>query len=149
MECASDSLIPKFLRLTLDTFWRARIDLCMDGLVQTHTHLSIFRSVIVYMSSWIVFELMDRRYDAHRGLSHAYLSSESVRHVSFLSKQLRDLFVEIMVKIRIPLCVRELRKRLTYLQDEELDSPAEDVQESDELVEGPVDELVEETIDEG
>ena len=27
VECASDSLIPKFLRVTLDTFWRARIDL--------------------------------------------------------------------------------------------------------------------------
>ena len=33
VECASDSLIPKFLRVT-DTFWRARIDLCMHGLVQ-------------------------------------------------------------------------------------------------------------------
>ena len=31
VECASDSLIPKFLRVTLDTFWRARIDLCKHG----------------------------------------------------------------------------------------------------------------------
>ena len=29
VECASDSLITKFLRVTLDTIWRARIDLCM------------------------------------------------------------------------------------------------------------------------
>ena len=34
VECASDSLIPKFLRVALDTFWRARTDLCMHGLLQ-------------------------------------------------------------------------------------------------------------------
>ena len=51
LECASDSLIPEFLRVTLDTFWRARIDLCMHGLVQLQTHLPIFRSVFVNTSS--------------------------------------------------------------------------------------------------
>ena len=51
VECASDSLIPKFLRVTLDTFWRARIDLCMHGLVQPQTQLPILRSVFVYTSS--------------------------------------------------------------------------------------------------
>ena len=35
VECASDSMIPKFLRVTLDTFWRARIDLCMHSLGAT------------------------------------------------------------------------------------------------------------------
>ena len=48
VECASDSVIPKFLRATLDTFWRARIDLCMHSLVQAQTHLLIYRSVFVY-----------------------------------------------------------------------------------------------------
>ena len=110
-ECASDSLIPKFLRVTLDTFWRARIDLCMHGLVQPQTHLPIFRSVFVCTSSRVVFEALDRRCDGHRGLPHAVLTSESVRHVSFLPKQLVDLFVNTMVKARIPLCAREIRKR--------------------------------------
>ena len=100
VECASDSLIPKFLRVTLDTFWRAKIDLCMHGLVQPQTHVPIFRSVFVYTSSRVVFEALDRRC----GLPHAVLTSESVRHVSFLPKQLVDLFVKIMVKTRIPLC---------------------------------------------
>ena len=45
VECASDSVIPKFLRVTLDTFWRARIDLCVHGLVQPQSHLLIYRSV--------------------------------------------------------------------------------------------------------
>ena len=85
VECASDSLIPKFLRVALDTFWRARIDLCMHGLVQPQTHVQIFRSVSVYTSSRVVFEALDRRCDGHRGLPHAVLTSESVRHVSFLS----------------------------------------------------------------
>ena len=84
-KCASDSLIPKFLRVTLDTFWRARIDLCMHGLVQPQTHLPIFRSVFVCT--------LDRRCDGHRGLLHAVVTSESVRHVSFLPKQLVDLFM--------------------------------------------------------
>ena len=59
VDCASDSLIPKFLRVTLDTFWRARIDLCMHGLVQPQTHLLIFRSVFVYTSSRVVFEALN------------------------------------------------------------------------------------------
>ena len=50
VESASDSLIPKFLPVTLDTFWRGRIDLCMHGLVQPQTLLPIFRSVFVYTS---------------------------------------------------------------------------------------------------
>ena len=45
VECTSDSLIPKFLRVMLDTFWRARIELCMHGLVQPQTQLPLFRSV--------------------------------------------------------------------------------------------------------
>ena len=134
VECASDSLIPKFLRVTLDTFWRARIDLCMYGLVQPQTHLPIFRSVFVYTSSRVVFEALDRRCDGHRGLPHAVLTSENVRHVSFLPKQLVDLFVKIMVKTRIPLCAREIRKRC-----EELACPAEDDEQVDERVDEPVD----------
>ena len=87
VECASDSLIPKFLRVTLDTFWGARIDLCMHGLVHPQTHLQIFRSVFVYTSLRMVFEALDRRCDGHRGLPHAVLTSESVRHVSFLPSE--------------------------------------------------------------
>ena len=56
VEGASDSLVPKFMRVTLDTFWRARIDSCMHGLVPPQTHLFIFRSVLVYTSSRVVFE---------------------------------------------------------------------------------------------
>ena len=137
VECASDSLIPKFLHVTLDTFWRARIDLCMHVLVQLQTHLPNFRSVVVYTSSRVVFEALDRRCDGHRGLPHAVLTSESVRHVSFLPKQLVDLFVKIMVKARIPLCAREIRKRC-----EELACPAEDDAQVDELVDEPVDDRV-------
>ena len=87
VECANDSLIPNFLRVTLDTFWRARIDLCMHGLEQPQTHLPIFQSVFVYTSSRVVFEALDRRCDGHRGLPHAVLTSESVRHVSFLPRE--------------------------------------------------------------
>ena len=143
VECASDSLIPKFLRVTLDTFWRPRIDLCMHGLVRPQTHLPIFRSVFVYTSSRVVFQALDRRYDGHRGLPHAVLTSESVRHVSFLPKQLVDLFVKIVVKARIPLCARKIRKRC-----EDLACPAEDDAQVDELVDEPVDERVDEPVDE-
>ena len=143
VECASDSLIPKFLRVT-DTFWRARIDLCMHGLLQPETHLPIFRSVFVYTSSRVVFEALDRRCDGHRGLPHAVLTSESVRHVSFFPKQLVELFVKIMVKAPIPLCAREIRKRC-----EELASPAEDETQVDELFDEPVDDRVDEPVDEG
>ena len=143
VECASDSLIPKFLHVTLDTFWRARIDLCMHGLVQPQTQLPIFRSVFVYTSSRVVFEALDRRCDGHCGLPHAVLTSESVRHVSFLPKQLVDLFVKTVVEARIPLCAREIRKRLTHLQGEEVACPAED----DEPVDDPVDELVDGPVD--
>ena len=83
MACASDSMIPKFLRVTLDTFWKARIDLCMHGLVQPQTHLPILPSVFVYTSSRAVFEALDRRCDGHRGLPHAVLTSESVRQSLF------------------------------------------------------------------
>ena len=134
VECASDSLISKFLRVTLDTFWRARIDLCMHGLVQLQTHLPIFRSVFVYTSSRVVFEALDRRCDGHRGLPHAVLTSESVRHVSFLPKQLVDIFVKIMVKNRNPLSARETRTRC-----EELACPAADEEQVDERVDEPVD----------
>ena len=53
---------------------------------------------------------------------------------SFLPKQLVDLFVEITVKTRIPLCAREIRKR-----SEELACPAEDDEQVDERVDEPVD----------
>ena len=99
-ECASDSLIPKFLRVTLDTFWRARIDLCTHGLVQPQTHLPIFRSFFLSarLLGWCL-KAVDRRCDGHRGLPHAVLTtSESVHHVSFLPKQLVDLIVNTMVE---------------------------------------------------
>ena len=63
VESASDSLIPKFRRVTLDTF-----------LVQPQTHLPIVRSVFVYTSSRVVFEALDRRCDGHRGLPRAVLT---------------------------------------------------------------------------
>ena len=149
VECAPDSLILKVLRVTLDTFWRARIDLCMHGLVQPQTHLPIFRSVFVCTSSRVVFEALDHRCDGHRGLPHAVLTSERVRHVSFLPKQPVDLFVKTLLKASIPSCASEIRKRLTYLQGEELACPAEDDEQVDELVDEPVDELVDEPVDEG
>ena len=101
---------PKFLRATLDTFWRARIDLCMHDLVQSQTHLPICRSVFVYTSSRLVFEALDRRFDGRCGLPHAVLNSGNVSHVSFLPKQFRNLFVKNTVKSRIPLCAREIRE---------------------------------------
>ena len=127
VECAADSVIPKFLRVTLDTFWRARIDLCMHGLLQPQTPLQIYRGVFVYTSSRLVFEALDQRCDGYRGLPHAVLTSETVRHVIF-PKQSVDLFVKTMIKSRIPLCAKEIRKRLTHLQDEELACPAQDVE---------------------
>ena len=57
--------------------------------------------------------------------------------------------MKTMMKSRIPLCAREIRKRLTYLQGEELACPAEDDEQVDELVDQPVDELVDELVDEG
>ena len=81
-------------------------------------------------------------------LPHAVLISESVRHVSSLPKQLVDLIVKTMVKDRIPLCATEIRKRLTYLQGEELACPAEDDAQVDELVdEPPVDERGDEQVE--
>ena len=90
------------------------------------------------------FGAWDRRCDGHRGLPHAVPTSESVRHVSILPKQLVDLFVKIMVKARVPLCAREIRNRC-----EEVACPAEDDAQVDELVDGPADERVDETVDEG
>ena len=98
VECGSESVIPKFLRTTLDTFWRARIDLCMHNLVQPQTHLPIRRSIFVYTSSRQVFEALDRRCDGHCGIPHAVLNSGNVSHVSFLPMQFVNLFVKIMVK---------------------------------------------------
>ena len=66
----------------------------------------MFRSVLVYTSSRVVFEALDPRCDGHRGLPHAVLNSESVCQVSFLPKQLVALFMKIMVKARVPLCAR-------------------------------------------
>ena len=48
-----------------------------------------------------------------------------------------------MVKARIPLWARDIRKRLTYLQGEELACPAEDDQQVDEHVDEVGDEQVE------
>ena len=148
VECASDSLIQKFLRVALDTFWRSRIDLCMHGLVQPQTHLPIFRSVFVYKSFRLVFQALDRRCDGDRGLPHAVLTSESVRHVSFLPRQLVGLFVKTMVEARIPLCAREIRKPLTHLQGEEVACPAEDDEPVCEPVDEPVNELGDEHVEE-
>ena len=55
-----------------------------------------------------------------------------------------DLFVELRIKTRIPLCARKIRKRC-----EELACPAEDDAQVDELVGGPVDERVDEPVDGG
>ena len=57
------------------------------------------------------------------------------------------LFIEANCEKR--LCAREIRKRLTCLQGEELACPAEDDEQVDELVDEPVDELVDEPVDEG
>ena len=57
--------------------------------------------------------------------------------------------MKTMVKARIPLCAREIRKRLTHLQGEELACPAEDCEQVDERVDEPVNELVDEAVDEG
>ena len=148
VDCESDSLIPKFLRVTLDTFWRARIHLCMHGLVQPQTHMLIFRSVFVCTFSRVVFEALHRRCDGHRGFPHAVLTSESFRHVSFLPEQVVDLFVNTMVDARNPLCAREIRKRLTRLQSEEVACPAEYVEPVDEPVHEPVDEFGDEHVEE-
>ena len=115
VECASDSVIPKFLRASLDTFWSARIDLCMYDLVQPQTHLPTCRSVFVYASSRLVFEALDRRCEGHCGLPHAVLNSGNVSHVSFLPKQFMNLFEKTNVKSRILPCAREIRERLTEL----------------------------------
>ena len=69
-----------------------------------------------------------------------FLTSETVRHVSFLPKQLVDLVVKILVKSRIPSCAREIGEQLTRLLGEELVCPAEDDEQVDELVDEPVDE---------
>ena len=69
------------------------------------------------------------------------LTSESVRHVSFLPKQLVDLVVKTLVKIPYSSCAREIRQQLTR---EELACPAEDDEQVDELV----DELADEPVDE-
>ena len=89
----------------------------MHRLVQPQTHLSIHRSVFVYTSFRPVFEALDQRCDGHCGLPHAALTSESVRHVSSLPKQLVGLFVKTSVS-RISSCAREIRKQLTPLHGE-------------------------------
>ena len=73
-----------------------------------------------------MFEALDQLCDGHSGFPHAVLTSESVRHVSFLPKQLVDLFVKTLVKSRIPSFAREIGEQLTRLQGEELTCPAED-----------------------
>ena len=123
VECASDSLIPKFLRVTVGTFCTNRFVHARFGASFEH----IFRSFEVFLSARLLGWC----------LKH---SSESLRHVSFLPKQLVDLLVKTMVKDRIPLCARDIRKRC-----EELACPAED----DGLVDEPVDERVDEPVDEG
>ena len=95
VECGSDSVIPKFMRATLDTFWRARIDLCMHNLcmhnlVQPQTHLRICRSIFVYKSSQLVFEAPDRRCDGHCGTPHAVLNSGNVSSRIFSPDAVRE-----------------------------------------------------------
>ena len=84
-----------------------------------------------------MFEALDQRCDGHCGLPHAVLTSESVRHVSFILKQLVDPFVKTMAKTR-----------LTHLQGEELVCPAEDDEPVMEPVDEPTDEPVDESVDE-
>ena len=82
----------------------------------------------LHTSSRVVFEALD---DVMVIVDfHAVLTSESVCHVSFLKKQLVDLFVK-KVKTRISLCVREIRKRC--------EETAEDDEQVDERVDEPVD----------
>ena len=91
-----------------------------------------------------MFEALDERCDGHSGLPHPVLTSKSVRHVSFLPKQLVDVVVKTLVKSSVPSCAREIWEQLTRLQGEELACPAED----DEPVDEPVDELVDERVEE-
>ena len=109
VECGSELVIPNFLRTTLDTFWRARIDLCMHKLVQPQTHLPIRRSIFVDTSSRPVFEALGRRCDGHCEIPHAVLNSGNVSHVSFLPMQFVNLFVKIRVISRIPPRAKEIR----------------------------------------
>ena len=85
-----------------------------------------------------MFEALDQLCDGHSGFPHAVLTSESVRHVSFLPKQLVDLFVKTLVKSRIPSFAREIGEQLTRLQGQVLACPAEDGEQVDELVDEPV-----------
>ena len=91
-----------------------------------------------------MFEALDQLCDGPCGLPHAVLTSESVRHVAVLPKQLVDLFVKTLVKSCVQSCARELRERLTRLQGEELACPAE----FDELVDEPVVEFGDDHVEE-
>ena len=53
-----------------------------------------------------------------------------------------------MVEARIPLCAREIRKRLTHLQGEEIACPSEDDEPVDEPDDEPVDEFGDEHVEE-
>ena len=139
IEFVSDPLIMKFLRVTLDTYQRAQVDLCVHSVVQPQTDLPIHRSIFVYTSSRSMLEALDQRCDGHSGLPHAVLTSQSVRHVSFFPKQLVDLVVKTLVKSSIPSCASEIRELLTRLQSEEWTCPAE----NDEHVPEPVEDSVE------
>ena len=144
VECVSDTLISKFVCVTWDIFWRARIDMCMHRLVQPQAIMPIHRSIFVHMSSRSVSEALDQRCNGHRRLPHAVLTTESVRHVSFLPKQLVHLVVKILVKYRIPSCAREIRGQLTCLQGEKFACPAEDDDNPDQVIE---DELVDQPVE--
>ena len=95
-----------------------------------------------------MFEEVDQRCDGHCGLLHVVLTSDSVLHVSFLPKQLVDLFVKTLFKSRIPAFFQRCRERLTRLQVEELACLAEDDESVDEPVRESVDEFGDELAEE-
>ena len=107
MSLSSVCLSRRF-SVALDTFWRARIDLCMHRLVQPQTHLPIHRSILVYTSSRSVFEALDQQCNGHAGLPHAVLTADSVRHVCLSSETIGEreeegeLVVKTLLKSSIP-----------------------------------------------
>ena len=142
VECASDSVIPKFTRVTLDNFWRARIDVCMHGLVQPQAHLARNRNVfclhVFSAGVWSIGSSM--RWSMWTSTCCVWPLQMFVLYHFFRNNWLGLFFVNSMIKSRILSCARELRERLTHLQSEELDSPTEDDEPIDEPVIEPVDE---------
>ena len=107
----------------------------------------ICRSIAVFLFTRLLGQCLKRWINdaiVTCGLPHAVLTSESVRHVSCLPKQLVGLFVITLVKFRTPPCAREIRERSTHLQGSELTCPADD----DEPANEPIIELADEPVDE-